>query len=72
MATLTKEMVEGIIENNGYYPGDPQIVRAVKYTNQWGGESYAVIYPGEDIWRYHNAPACSNVEILWERPHGNP
>lgn len=66
MATLSKEIIDKIIANNGHYPGDPRISRVVKYTNQWGGESYAVIYPFEDQLRYHNSAHCFNVEVIWE------
>lgn len=65
MATISKEMVEMLIGNDGYYPGDPRISKAVRYNNQYGGESYAIVYPHEDQFRYENSPACSDVVTIW-------
>jgi len=66
MATIDKELAFEIIAANGYFLDDPRVVRVVKYQNQFGGESYAVIYTGEDRDRYHKSPACRDVVIVWE------
>lgn len=72
MATYDKETCMDIIKRNGEpLPGDLKIaVRIVSYENQWGGDSWAAIYEGEDLGRYHASPACRNVKVVWDR-NGN-
>jgi hypothetical protein len=67
MATLTNpEIVQEIIDNNGYYHGDPLVVKVVAYRNMFnGGKAWGVIYEGEDLMRYHSAPACHNPQTVW-------
>jgi len=68
MATITqKSIVDTIIANNGHYEGDPQVVKIVRYNNQFdGGVAYGLIYKGDDPDRYHNSPACHNPETIFE------
>jgi hypothetical protein len=68
MATINSiEMVEDIIANNGYYEGDPRVVRIVRYNNQFNGaKAYGLIYAGDDPDRYHKSPACINPETIWD------
>lgn len=70
MSTVNKEIADIVIAGNGFYPGDfhlPPVVRIVTYTNNWGGKDYALIYQGEPLTRYHDSPACHDVDIVWER-----
>jgi len=68
MATVnSREIVDQIIAGNGYYMGDPLVIRIVSYENMFnGGTTYGLIYQGEDPWRYHKADACSNVQTIFE------
>jgi hypothetical protein len=67
MATVNKKIADEIIANDGYYEGDPRVVKVVKYQNQFNGEdAYGIIYSHEDPMRYHNSPACINPETVWE------
>ena len=75
MSTLTKEICETIIVNDGYYPGDRVAYsHIVTYNNMFnGGLSWAAIRVDEDPRRYHNSEACSNVQVYWTRGSGlNP
>lgn len=65
MATVSKEIADDIIA--GKYPDDTPTIRIVKYQNNFdGGDSYGVIYQGEDPLRYHRSPYCHNPTIYWE------
>lgn len=66
MATVGLKIATEIINNNGYYLDDPRVTKVVSYHNQWGGISYAIIYPHQDPMMYHDSPACRNVQTLWE------
>lgn len=68
MATITqRDIVDKIIENNGHYSDDERVVRIVEYNNMFnGGVAYGLIYESEDLYRYHNSPACINPRTIWE------
>jgi len=74
MSTLTKEICDKIIKGHGHYPGDeylPCVTRVVTYNNQFnGGLEYASIREDEDQERYHNSPACHNVQTYWTLKDG--
>lgn len=45
MPTMTsKELVDIIVSNNGFYFDDPQVHSIVEYTSLWGGTCYGVNY----------------------------
>lgn len=62
MTTVSKAIADEIVKGDGYYPGDHmQVVRIVKYQNQFdGGDAYGLIYRGKNLQRYHQSPACHN------------
>lgn len=49
MATLTsREIVNEIINGDGWYPGDTtRVVKIVEYTDQAGETAWGIIYDGE-------------------------
>ena len=65
MATVGKETAMDIIARDGYYPGDPRVTKVLSYTNQWGNESYAIVYPFEDQLRYERSEHCTDVVTVW-------
>ena len=74
MATVnSREVVDIIIKNNGWYPGDDiPVVRIVEYNNQFNGEiAWGLIFRGEDLGRYHSSPAVHNPRIIWEVAQNN-
>lgn len=72
MATVSsKEIVDDIIAGDGLYGSeeegyDPLVVKIVEYRNQFNGDpAWGLIYEGEDLMRYHNAPACHSPQTIW-------
>jgi hypothetical protein len=71
MATITNfDIVQEIMDKEGYYPGDDiPVVRIVEYSNQFNGDrAWGLIYRGENLDRYHTSPACINPHTIWEKP----
>lgn len=64
MATISKELADKLVANDGVYPGDPQCYAVFKYFNphfdKW---DYAVAYDETDFARY----ASYQVEFLWRK-----
>lgn len=65
MATISKHFADIIINNNGWYPGDPRAGRVIRYTDMGGKDAYAVEYPWERG-RYDNSGYIHNAEVIWE------
>jgi hypothetical protein len=64
MGTVNKSIADRAIA--GEFPED-EIVRIVRYKNQFNGEfAYGLVYKGDDPRKYHLSPACSNCQIYWE------
>lgn len=36
MATVSKDLADKLVAQNGYYADDPRVMRIVEYTNAWG------------------------------------
>lgn len=68
MSTVNQALAEAIIAADGYYLDDPRVTKVVKYTNSYGGESYAILYAHHDQLKYEQSPFCGNVTTLWEAP----
>lgn len=70
MSTVSKEIADTMIANNGVYPGDehlPPCVRIVEYTNAFGsGQSYGLEYEGEKG-KYAESPYIRNPKTYWEK-----
>ena len=66
MATVSKDLAEQIIKQNGYYEDDPRVMQVVKYSNNWGGESWAVLYEKDVVTnRYAASEYVRNPQIIW-------
>lgn len=63
-------IIKVIVENNGYYPGDPQAYEIARYTNDWGRCSYIVSMAALDARESRYSPYVHNYEILWNRRDG--
>lgn len=63
----SKQLVDEIIARNGHYEDDPQVVKIVEYTNDWGGRSYGLIYEQHDPNMYAPSPFVHNPKTIWER-----
>ncbi len=66
MSTVGKTLALKIIEQNGYFEDDPRVHQVVKYTNAWGSESYAILYPRDvSADRYAPSAYVINPEVIW-------
>ena len=70
MATVnSREIVDEIIANNGYYEGDPRVIRIVQYTNNWGGTAYGLVFETEVsmglLYRYEQSENCHNPVVIF-------
>ena len=68
MATITQpEIIEEIIANDGYYEGDPRVVKIVKYQNMFnGGDAWGLVYETDgDPMRYERGGACINPKVVF-------
>ena len=65
MATISKDLADRIVANNGYYKDDPRVYRIVEYTNFAGGTSYGMEYEWE-VGKYSPSEYISNPRIYWE------
>jgi hypothetical protein len=75
MATIdSKEFVDNIVSNNGYYNGDsdnrygdnPRAVKIVEYTNAWGNKAYGVMFENDRLDKYSASEFVINPSIYWE------
>lgn len=66
MATVSEEIARTIIDNDGYYSDDPRVMQVVKYSNAFGGESWAILYEQDvAIDRYAESPYVRNPKVVW-------
>jgi len=65
MATISKDLADRIVANNGYYKDDPRVYRIVEYTNAWGGIAYGLEYPGQEG-KYSPSEYVINPRVYWE------
>lgn len=68
MATVNKDIAMKVVNNNGYYPGDPQAYKVFTYKNLYEVDQlcYAIAYTKRDFARYLTLEI---VDILWEAPN---
>lgn len=68
MATFdSKQIIDEIIANDGYYFNDPRVLAIHSYDNSWGGQSYHVAWNEGEIANLYSSPFCSNIKLLWAR-----
>lgn len=71
MSTInSKDIVDQIIENNGYYADDPRVIKIVKYRNSWGGTAYGLIYEGQNPNNYDASNWIHDPETIFEIKKG--
>ena len=64
MGTVNKEIADAIIR--GEYPED-EILRIVRYTNAWGGDSYGLVSKGQPVNTYAASDFVKNPTVYWVR-----
>jgi len=69
MATIdSKDIIKTLLENNGVYPGDPQVSTIWSYVNQFGMQTHAVFMtPINDM---EVSPHVRNPVLLWRKSQG--
>ena len=65
MSTVSKELADALVHNNGYYADDDQVMRIVEYTNAWNGTAYGIEYAHE-VGKYHESEYVINPRVYWE------
>ena len=66
MATVSKDLAEQIIKQDGYYADDPRVMQVVKYENAWGKEAYAILYARDMAMdRYAASKYVRNPQVIW-------
>ncbi len=64
------EIIGVLLDNDGYYPGDPQAFALSSYLNNWGGRTFHVAMNQSDMISLLNSPYCREVIKLWGRTSG--
>ena len=69
MSTVTKEIAQKAIDNNGHYhPEDPEIIAVIEYSNIFNGDlAYKLVYKGQDIEQTQGRIACRWSKLYWSK-----
>mgnify|MGYP001602083982 CR=1 FL=1 len=67
MPTIDKKIADDVIA--GKYPEDRPL-KIIKYTNQWGGESYGLVCSGQNPERYAASQFIIDPVLYWHRDSG--
>lgn len=66
MATVSKELADKLVANDGYYADDQRVMRIVEYTNAFGSSlSYGIEYSGQ-FGKYSPSEYVINPRVYWE------
>jgi hypothetical protein len=65
-----KQIIVDILENNGYYPGDPQIARAYSYLSIYHNNPVYAIYYEYRHDTIHESPYVLNPILLYDKKIG--
>lgn len=74
MATIdSKDFVDNIIRNNGFYNGDdedapdnPRCVKIVEFINMGGRIAWGVMFEGDNLNKYAASEFVRNPRTIWE------
>jgi hypothetical protein len=67
MATVSKELAQQIIAQEGQYKGDPPVHQVVRYQNYFNTECWAILY-AQDVAsdRYAETEYVRNPQVVWQ------
>jgi len=66
MATVSKDLADKLVAQDGYYKDDHRVLRIVEYTNVFGsGLSYGLEYKGQ-LGKYCDSEYVINPRVYWE------
>lgn len=69
MATIdSKEIIKKLLEQDGRYPGDPQVTSIWSYETSWGAKTQVVFWSvNQDM---KTSPFVRDPKLLWSRSEG--
>lgn len=68
MATIdSREMIDKLIANDGYYEDDPRVLAIHSYMNNWGARTYHVAWQQAEIDSLYSSPFCTDIKLIWSR-----
>jgi hypothetical protein len=69
MATIeSRNIVKTILENDGVYPGDPQLFAVYSYIHAMtGNKLYSICMSVEASNEIYDSPYCKDIRLLWSR-----
>jgi hypothetical protein len=70
MSTIDDEsLIKKLIENDGYYEGDPRVYQIVKYKNAWGNITWGVTWENEPHPHRYEFPTeyVNNPVVIWRQ-----
>ena len=73
MATIdSKDLIDKIISNDGFYENDARVAQIVEYTNAYGKQTYGVTWQNETYMRQLRYEEISefvkNPKVIWRAP----
>jgi len=71
MATIEdKNIIKDIMDNNGIYPGDPQVDSIYEYTHYLSGKKLYAIFYNPEYFDLDISPYVSEYKCLWNKKNG--
>ena len=74
MSTIdSREIILEMLQNNGTYPGDPQVFSIWIYETDLGNKTYKLIYGDDPIFKeieFIKSPYVHKPYLLWSRSDG--
>ena len=65
-----KDIIIGLIKNNGHYCDDPQVYSIHSYTNNWDSKTYHISYDESTENSLYRSPNVHSPILLWSRSIG--
>lgn len=70
MATIDdKAFIDRLIQANGHYEDDPQILEICSYRTVEGKLTWSVAWTESDRVNLRTSPFVRDIEVIWQRPH---
>lgn len=66
VSTVSKTIADELVKLNGYWPGDPQVIKIVEYDNAYGGIGYGLVYNHQNPDTYKPSHWVRNPRVYWE------
>lgn len=67
MSTIdSRKIVLQILQNDGVYPGDPQLHSVYSYINDWSAQTYKLIASSRQVGGFISSPFVHTPRLLWD------